>query len=251
MKRLRNLKVCNTRFICPNLIRITLTGKDLEDFPENEKGGYIKLMFPKELSNTTEYLQRPYTIRNFRKKNLELDIDFANHIGKKGLATSWALNARIGDKILISGPGSKQIIKQKVDWFFFIGDMSALPAICTYLEDLNKDVMGIAIIEIMDDSDKIKFDMPDKFKIIWVVNKKRVQKTSCLCDFVQSLKWLKGIPYIWVACEFNNMKILRNYFQNVKGIDKNDMYISSYWKIGANQEVHKDIKKKDNKNWSN
>ena len=46
------------------------------------------------------------------------------------------------------------------------------------------------------------------------------------------------------------MKVLRNYFQCEKKINKNEMYISSYWKSGENQETHKKIKQKDNLIWN-
>ena len=250
MKRIRKLKVLDKKKISNNLLRIILTGNDLKDFPENEKGGYVKLLFPKSKINGEEFFQRPYTIRNFRKSNLELDIDFANHTGNKGLATSWAYSVKPGESIIISGPSSKPKVRENVDWLLFVGDMSALPAISTYLEDLSKNTLGKAIIEILDNSDKIDLVKPKNFEIIWSINKGGVIENSDLVKNVYSLEWLKGTPYVWVACEFNSMKVLRNYFQSEKKINKNEMYISSYWKSGENQETHKKIKQKDNLIWN-
>ena len=250
MKRIRKLKVLDKKKISNNLLRIILTGNDLKDFPENEKGGYVKLLFPKSKINGEEFFQRPYTIRNFRKSNLELDIDFANHTGNKGLATSWAYSVKPGESIVISGPSSKPKVRENVDWLLFVGDMSALPAISTYLEDLGKNTLGKAIIEILDYSDKINLVKPKNFEIIWSINKGGVIENSDLVKNVYSLEWLKGTPYVWVACEFNSMKVLRNYFQSEKKINKNEMYISSYWKSGENQETHKKIKQKDNLIWN-
>ena len=45
------------------------------------------------------------------------------------------------------------------------------------------------------------------------------------------------------------MKKIRNYFQNQKKIDRNFMYVSSYWKAGLDQEAHKMMKKADAINW--
>ena len=250
MKRIRKLKVLDKKKISNNLLRIILTGNDLKDFPENEKGGYVKLLFPKSKINGEEFFQRPYTIRNFRKSNLELYIDFANHTGNKGLATSWAYSVKPGESIVISGPSSKPKVRENVDWLLFVGDMSALPAISTYLEDLDKNTLGKAIIEILDNSDKINLVKPKNFEIIWSINKGGVIENSDLVKNVYSLEWLKGTPYVWVACEFNSMKVLRNYFQSEKKINKNEMYISSYWKSGENQETHKKIKQKDNLIWN-
>ena len=50
-------------------------------------------------------------------------------------------------------------------------------------------------------------------------------------------------------------KIYVCYLQNdtryiLKQINKKEMYISSYWKYGINQEEHKIIKKKDATEWN-
>lgn len=249
MKKTRSLIVSSTSMICANMLRVTFAGNDLKDFPEDAIGDYVKLMFPKNISNTQEYFQRPYTIRKFRKDKLELDIDFANHKGDKGIATKWAYSANIGDKILVSGPSSKESININFDWFFFVGDMSALPAISAKLEKLDKNSSGIAIIEVTNDLDKLNLDKPDNLNIVWVINQSGYKKNTNLFNTVCSYKWPKGNPYVWVACEFNNMKKLRDFFQIKKQIKKTEMYISSYWKSGINQEGHKKIKKKDNLNW--
>ena len=73
---------------------------------------------------------------------------------------------------------------------------------------------------------------------------KSKQNPSVLENTVKKINWLNGKPYVWVACEFNKMKSLRNFFQKNKKISKNEMYISSYWKLGLDQEEHKLVKKK-------
>ncbi len=245
MKRIRNIKVTNISQLSPNMKRITFHSKDFIDFPENEDGGYVKLLFKKESSGDT--FLRPYTIRSFRKNKLELDIDFSNHIGNQGYATKWASHAKIGDEILISGPGLKRSINDNSDWFFFVGDMTALPAIACYLERIPKSATGFVVLEIMSEDDKIKLIKPRNIKIKWIVKSK--QNPSFLEDTVKEIKWLQGTPYVWVACEFNKMKNLRIFFQKKKNINKNEMYISSYWKLGLDQEEHKLMKKKDSVQW--
>ena len=68
MKKIRNIKVTNISQLSPNMKRITFHSKDLIDFPENEDGGYVKLLFKKESSDHS--FLRPYTIRNFRKNKI-------------------------------------------------------------------------------------------------------------------------------------------------------------------------------------
>ena len=80
---------------------------------------------------------------------------------------------------------------------------------------------------------------------------KSKQNPSVFEDTVKEINWLNGKPYVWVACEFNKMRNLRNFFQKDKKNIKNEMYISSYWKLGLDQEEHKLVKKEDSVEWDN
>ena len=249
IKRERKLKVRKTEMLSSHFKRITFFSRDFFDFSENEKGAYLKLLFlMKERGD--KKLVRPYTIRNFRKKKLEIDIDFVIHQSSNGIATEWALKASPGDEIMVSGPGAKPDLKDDVDWIFFIGDMSSLPAISANLEEIDTNTTGIIVIEIMSNEDKLKIRKPRNFQLHWVIKKKSSNHNE-LYDKVLSLKWLSGNPFVWVACEFNIMKKLRHYFHKEKKIKKEFTYISSYWKEGSNQEQHKKIKKIDNQQWIN
>ena len=180
----------------------------------NEKGAYLKLLFlMKEIGD--KKLVRPYTIRNFRKKKLEIDIDFVIHQSSNGIATEWALKASPGDEIMVSGPGAKPDLKDDVDWIFFIGDMSSLPAISSNLEEIDTNTTGIIVIEIMSNEDKLKIRKPRNFQLHWVIKKKSSNHNE-LYDKVLSLKWLSGNPFVWVACEFDKMKKFRYYFHKRK-----------------------------------
>ncbi|MDC3091474.1 siderophore-interacting protein, partial [Rickettsiales bacterium] len=221
LKRTRLIKVLNKKKVTPNMLRITFTHEDLFDFPNNEKGGYVKLLF-KDKSTNTE-LVRPYTIRDFRKKRLELDIDFAIHSKDSGYASNWAAEAKVGDQIYISGPGAKNLVDLNSNWFFLVGDMSALPAISVNIEELDENSTGFAIIEIPTKEDKQEIIKPENFTIDWLVNSDLKKSSERLLEKVKLVKWLTDNPFVWVACEFNTMKVLRNFFQNEKKIKKKNM----------------------------
>ena len=144
----------------------------------------------------------------------------------------------------MTGPSPKQNLNNNADWFYFVGDMSAIPAITVNLESLPKNSKGIAVLEIFNECDKQKIKLPNDIEILWVINHND-SDDKLLVKKIKSLVWLKGKPFIWVACEFSKMKILREFFKVHKKIEKKDIYISSYWKKGLNQEEHKIVKKKD------
>ncbi len=249
-KRERELKVLRTKTLSKHVKRITFFSEDFLDFSNNEKGGYVKLLFSDKNPQKKNKLVRPYTIREFREKNLEIDIDFIIHNSNEGIASLWASKANIGDTITVSGPGARPNLRENSDWFFFIGDMSSLPAISANLEIIDKKTKGIIVIEVNSKEDQIKINKPDNYLLYWVINNEEKRESLKLYNKVLSLKWLKGNPFIWVACEFSNMQKLRIFFHKEKKIEKEFIYISSYWKKGKDQEEHKIIKKSDSKSWN-
>ena len=235
----RQLKVIDVKRITPNLQRITLGGKGMSDFPDNFEGGYVKLNFPQA---DARVITRTYSIRSQRKG--EIDIDFVLH-NDGGPASCWAVECNVGDLIKIGGPGPKTLVNPQADWFLLVGDMTALPAISVNIEHLHNEAIGYAVIEVIDEADIQSLTTPEGFKIKWVVNPKPGEKSKLLTDCVRGITMLGGQPSIWVACEFNAMRILRDYFRTDQQISKDCLYISSYWKHGSNEDSHRDAKRTD------
>ena len=248
MKRIREVKISKITKLSKNLKIITFTGDELSDFPILNDGGYVKLLFSKKPLDLNYQFVRPFTIKNFSREKLELEILFSNLQSPNGLASKWSRKIKIEDKILISGPGPNKPLSLLSKWYLFVGDFTALAAISVYLKNLNKKSRGSAIIEIKSKEDKIELKKPDNFEIKWILSSK-VNNFSEYEDKLQNLKWLSYQPWVWVACEFELMKKLRNFLIKDKEILKENIYISSYWKKGLDQEEHKIIKKKDLQKW--
>lgn len=252
------LVVNNSQSLTPNMQRITLQGEDLAEFPTGYEGGYVKLLFPVTGQDTlpgaeavdagAKVIMRTYTVRNFRPDDSELDIDLVLH-GDAGInsgpASSWAAQTKPGDSMLMYGPGKVKTASLNADWFLFAGDMTALPAISCQLERLPENAQGYAVIEINSESDQQSLNKPDGIELLWVINSHPDQENTILSDAVKSLTWLEGRASIWAACEFSNMRLLRNYFKKDKLVARDQLYISSYWKIGQSEDKHKVIKKQD------
>jgi NADPH-dependent ferric siderophore reductase len=241
-KRLNcKLNVINKAFYTPNMIRIILGGDDLKEFPEGFESGYVKLLFDQ---GGEKPLTRSYTIRAFDKTTYELTLDFVVH-EDGGPASTWATNASVGDSINISGPGPAKLVDFSADWFFIAGDMTALPAMSVNLEKLPKAATGYAVIEIIDEADKIEIDLPENIEVHWVVNPHPHKENTVLADAVKALPWKEGVPNVWVASEFEAMRSLRHYFKKERGVGRGQIYASSYWKIGETDEGNKRAKRLD------
>lgn len=270
------LTVSQSQSITKNMRRVTLTGDDLAEFPEGCEGGYVKLLFPPhgetELPSAeavdagAPVIMRTYTVRKFNKADLTLDIDLVLHgevsedafltssssatssseaTSKSGPASSWAAHTQPGDHMLMYGPGKVKFAQADADWLLFAGDMTALPAISCQLEQLPDNARGYAVIEINADEDQQDLKKPEGIEIIWVVNSHPDSDNTVLSDAVKALPWLSGHVAIWAACEFSNMRLLRSYFKQEKQVGRDQLYVSSYWKMGQTEDKHKVTKKQD------
>lgn len=242
--------VVNSQRVTPNMQRITLKGDALMNFPADCEGGYIKLMFD-AAGNTIEKMvegERPvlrtYTIRRFMPEQSSIEVDFVRHITEDlqcGFAARWAENAKVGDSISIMGPGPLADLDPDADWYFMVADMTALPALSAKIKTLPRDAKGYAVIKVQQSEDIQEIEAPSGFKVTWLVEGESLSQSA------EAQPWLDGSPFVWVACDFDSMRELRQYFRNEKEIDKDSIYISSYWKAGVSEDGHKAIKQEDAK----
>ncbi|MFT6103188.1 MAG: NADPH-dependent ferric siderophore reductase [Granulosicoccus sp.] len=251
-RAVRKVAVKHKKWLTPNMLRIILCGEALRNFPINFESGYVKLRFLNDALTPTDNERvadekprvRSYTVRAFDQKNCELTIDFVSH-GDNGPASAWALACNVGDDISIDGPGAAKLINLDADWFFLAGDMTALPAISVNVEQLPSAAIGHVVVEVLSEEDKSPLSVPDGVSVHWVVNAHPDMPNTLLADKVRSIPWQKGVLSVWVASEFSAMKNLRQYFKVDREVNKNNMYISSYWKMGDTDEGHKKAKKID------
>ena len=260
MKRNRLVTLQHKTMLSPNLMRLSLHGEELADFPVEQESGYIKLLFPvlgeqginAPLLDDKDYFKslrkRTLTIRAFDSSSNMITVDGVCHsFGEpdQGPANHWLETASVGDLVWINGPGEKKLINQPADWFFFAGDMTALPAIAVNLSVLPDHAKGVAVIEVMAEEDILDLPKPAGVMLHWVVNPTPKSPNKILAEKVRSLEWQSGQPAVWVAGEFEMMRDLRRYFKQEKSVHKQKVYASSYWKMGESDEGNKAAKRLD------
>jgi NADPH-dependent ferric siderophore reductase len=236
----RELTVIGTRRITANIHRVTLGGAGMRGFPKNSEGGYVKLIFSSPDSDKP--ISRTYSIGAQREN--ELDIDFALH-GEGGPASRWAVECHPGETILVGGPGPKTLTDPQMDWFLIAGDMTALPAICVNINHMAADAVGYVVIEAVDAADIQPLSAPVGVEVKWLVNPNPGDDPDLLSNYVRSLPWRDGQPSVWVACEFSAMRNLRDYLRTERNLGRDNLYISSYWKYGSQEDLHRIAKRED------
>ncbi|WP_136068633.1 siderophore-interacting protein [Modicisalibacter radicis] len=236
----REFTVTGRRFVTPHMLRITLGGEGMADFPADQESAYIKLVFPR--GEEERPLMRTYTVRHQRPD--EIDVDFVIH-ESAGPASRWALAAEPGERILIGGPGPRKLIHDEADWFLLIGDMTALPAISVNLAMLPADAQGHALIEVLDEADIQPLEHPAGLNLHWLVNPTPDPEGDALLERLRGLSMPAGQPAVWGACEFASMRKLRSHLKQTYTLNKQQLYLSSYWKMGNSEDQHKLAKSQD------
>lgn len=241
----RRLKVIKSERLTPNMHRITLGGGGLTGFPQDQDGAYIKFMLP--TAKDQKPIVRTYTVRHQLENGLEIDFALHGKTEDSGPATQWALDAKVGDEVMVGGPGPAKPLPEGSGPFLLVGDMTALPAISVNLESALREAQGHAIILIRDEADKQALEIPPNMTIEWIVDSKLGATPELLVEAVRRLPEIQDFTYAWVACEFEAMKLLREYLRSENDFGKERLYISSYWKRGLIEDEHKDIKRADAK----
>nr|WP_255722999.1 siderophore-interacting protein [Thalassobius sp. Cn5-15] len=236
--------------VSPNMYRIIFGGAGLADFPVGREGGYVKLIFPEApRSNPDRAVMRTYSVRAHDAVRGEISVDFALHGDKGGLATDWALNARAGDTIALGGPGTIKMVDPAADpapdWYLIAGDMTAIPALMCNIERLPETAKGDVVVEVNSEADKQPMDLPAGMTVHWVVNPDADQLNGALVAAIKALPWRAGQPFVWTACEFDSMRALRSYYRNDRGVARDQLYLSSYWRSGRTEDQHKSDKAQD------
>lgn len=243
----KELTVTKSSQLTQNMLRLTLQGEALGNFPSDAEGAYFKFAF--KGTDPDKPVMRTYTVSQYRADQHEIDVDFMLHgstgSAMDGVAAPWALHAKVGDKVSIFGPGLPTFINTEADWFLLAADMTALPALTANLARLPRSARGLLIVEILSDEDRQELPVPANLEVHWVVNPSAGSEASPLHEAIRQLPWQDGQVAIWAACEFKTMKKIRQYFRHDRAVPKSHLYISSYWKQGLIEEEHKVVKRED------
>ena len=248
------LTVKRTVNLTPNMIRVTLDCPSLKDIESDRQGAHCKLLFPRssiskedfcriisikpsELTIEQRPIRRTYTVRYFRKDNLEMDIDFVNH-GDDGPASSWARVARPGNFIGLLGPALPKIKEFYADWYLVAADMSALPVAAATIEAMPKNARGVAIFEITSEEDKQIIKSPPGILFHWIIHPNPHIPSTAQLSLLKQIEWPSGRVQTCIAGESGLIRQIKNYITNEKNLPKTDTYISGYWKIGLVEDEH-------------
>ncbi|KXO98576.1 MULTISPECIES: siderophore-interacting protein [Tsukamurella] len=247
---MRELEIRGTRRVGAGLIRVTLGGPELEGFQTHAADDHIKFLYPEESGELNlprkdglmlhwprdpRPITREYTVRRYDAAAGELDIDIALHPG--GLGSDWAEAVAPGARIHVAGPPGGVIVPPRYDRYLMAGDITALPAMDRWLEELPRDAAGWALIEVIDASEEIPLDPPPGFQVRWLHRGEAAPGTSDVLERAVA-ELPQEVPdgerwYCWLAGEAGVLKPLRRWVAEAWKLPKHDQDITGYWKLGV------------------
>lgn len=246
--RFRLLDVVATQRLSPNMVRITLGGADLQGFHSPGFDDHVKLFFPDPVtgelvlpsgppgSGAPQEGPRPtmrdYTPRRFDPEALTLEIDFAVH--DAGPATTWAVQAQVGQRIGVGGPRGSVILPTDFDGHLLVGDDTALPAIARRLTELPAGAPTLVLVEVDSPADELVLDSAADATVVWVHRLGRPHGASALLlERLQGLTLPSGDIHAWVACETHTAKALRAHLVGERGVQPQWTKAAGYWRQGT------------------
>ncbi|ARE77329.1 siderophore-interacting protein [Streptomyces sp. NPDC059558] len=250
--------VVRTERLSPHMVRIVLGGEGLREFGVGDyTDHYVKLLFapagitypaPWDLEQIRADFpraqwprQRAYTVRSWDPAQLELTLDFVVH-GDEGLAGPWAARVKPGELVRFLGPGGAYAPDPAAGWHLLVGDESALPAIAAAMERMPAGARVHAIVEIDGPDDELKVATPDGVVPIWLHRGDR-PVGEALVEAVTSLEFPSADVHAFVHGEAGFVKDLRRHLRLERGIPRERLSISGYWRLGETDEGWRAIKR--------
>lgn len=226
--RRRMLTVKRRELVSPNMLRLVLTGDELEGFTSLSPDDHIKVILPGGSGKPT---MRDYTPRRYDATANELSVDFALH--DAGPVTDWARAAQPGGAIEVGGPRGSLIIPDDFDWWLLIGDETALPAIGRRLEEMRAGVAVTTIVSVRGPEDEQAIKTHANHRPIWIHRGERSPADAA--PFLQALGEFAPPPgdgFIWIAAEAGVAKALRNAVTSELAQSNVSLKANGYWVLG-------------------
>ncbi|MBB1202642.1 siderophore-interacting protein [Enterobacteriaceae bacterium 89] len=236
--RFRELTVLRVERISHAFQRVVLGGEALEGFTSPGFDDHTKLFFPEPgapfsppqitdegivWAEGVRPLSRDYSPL-FDAQNNELAYDFFIHDG--GVASQWAMNAKVGDKLTIGGPRGSLVVPEDYAWQLYVCDESGMPALMRRFAALRelpqkpevKAIVTVAKAEYQD------YLADCGFEIDWVVG----HSAQAVADKLAALQVPDQDYFLWLTGEGAVVKSLLDH--SVPGsVDPQLLRSQAYW----------------------
>jgi NADPH-dependent ferric siderophore reductase len=243
--RFRRVSVHRVEPASPRLVRVTVSGGDLEGLVVEEPAASVRLLLPASPSaglvlprwNGNEFLlpdgRRPtirtFTPRRVDSENLELDLEVVVH--GDGVASLWAAGAQPGAPAAISGPGRGYAIDRDAPAFLLAGDETAIPAISQLLEVLPADAPTQVHIEVARPDARLALPDHPRATVEWHDLPSDAPPGDALVAAVRTSELAPDVR-VWAAGEAAAVQRIRRHLFEERSLSRDRTTVRGYWKHG-------------------
>jgi NADPH-dependent ferric siderophore reductase len=235
------------------MIRVVLGGDGLDGFDAGEfTDHYVKLQIPpagagyeppfdvdevKAGSPREQWPRvRTYTVQEWDAARGELTIDFVVH-GDTGVAGPWAARAQPGMLLQFQGPGGAYTPDPTAAWHLMLGDASVLPAISASLRRIPAGVPVHVLVEVEGPQEQRELDSPGELEATWVPTAGAGEPPArALSAALAALIFPPGRVHCFVHGEASSVRAIRRHLLVDRGLDRDGMSVSGYWKRERTEE---------------
>jgi NADPH-dependent ferric siderophore reductase len=252
-------RVIATEWLTPGLVRLVLGGGDLEHFVmPDATDAYINVAIPPagapyggvfdpravrdEHPRELWPSRRRYTVRTWDPRLQLLTVDFVVH-GARGVAGPWAAVAQPGTTLVFEGPGGGYLPDPLADWHLMVGDESALPAIAASLEAVAAGVPVVVRVVCDGPDHEIALPSPGEVDLEWLHRAGDPSDVDLLADAVRELTFPSGRLHAFVHGEADEIREIRRHLLLDRGLTRQDMSCSPYWRRSMTDEDWRAIKR--------
>ena len=302
---LADVEVVSVERLSPTFVRVELGGPELAHFgvdgarydqriklifPDPDTGGMTSTVGADE-SWLATWLDQPaterghmrtYTIRDVRGSGEQTTfvVDMVLHLEGElvGPGSTWASQAAPGDRVVVLAPrrghpyGGIEFTPPRGADLLLVGDETAVPAICTVLEQLPDDARGKVFLEVPVASDVQAVRPPAGVEVVWLSREGAAlgaglhdavvahlgplsislaaATVDVAADEVDPDLWETpfysssgeevpgdvvgvGGTYAWIAGESKVVTGLRRHLVNELGFDRSQVAFMGYWRRGV------------------
>jgi NADPH-dependent ferric siderophore reductase len=291
--------------LSPTYVRVELGSPALADFGVDGPlyDQRIKLVFPNDAGRLPSFEgadeswfatwldipaaerghMRTYTVRDVKGTGVDtrLVVDFVLHLepGATGPGSSWAGSADVGDRLVLLAPrlgmpfGGIEFAPGDARVLLIAADETAVPAVCSILEDLPETAQGAAFLEVPVAEDVQDVRHPAGVEVVWLPREGKPLGERLAAAVREHLGSAAPVPdvapddvdpdlwetpthsssgedlaqhgnnaaagsalhglYAWIAGESGVVTGLRRHLVKDLGIDRRQVAFMGYWRRGV------------------
>lgn len=227
------IRVVETQELAPRARRITFDG--MTSVSSVLPASYVSLWFsdPGEARTATTRTKRSdkrsMTPRWIDATATIMTVDFVLH--GSGPASTWAAGAQPGDVIWAGETRGGYAIPEPGTDVILIGDDTAIPAIGSILEDLDRSTRPLAIIEVVDATDERTVSDSRPVDPIWVHRGHDPAQTGLLTMNLLETLEAPADAHWWIAGEREAIRSMRDILVEDRGVRRSHLSLNAHWRL--------------------